>query len=117
MKYFITILVLSLQSISTISAKSRVLIDEKNFEKCSVEIEENYFFGVLAAKKEVENIRFVNFDSLIYIESRDRKNTCNFVFDVYSKQEFIGRAEIVLSKPNWQKISRTITKGNDTARW
>jgi len=115
--FFTISLALSLFCSSTVAAQSRVLIDGTDLEKCSVEIDENYFFGISAAKKEIENISFVTFDAIEFIKSIDSKKTCSFIFDVYSKKELIGRVDIVLSKPYWEKISRSITKDNVTANW
>jgi len=99
MKLAITVLALSIFFCSDITAQDRVLINEKQVEKCSVEIEENFPLGVLAAKREIEEVSFIQFDELIFIESRDGEKRCDFVFDLYSKKKFIGSAEIELSKP------------------
>ena len=117
MKLSATVFILSILFSSNIAAQSRVLLDEKTLDKCSVELEENFALGVLAAKREIEDIRFFKFDELKFIESRDGDKKCYFMFDLYYKKEFLGRAEIELSKPFWQRINRKVVNGNNTARW
>ena len=117
MKFIIVSLVVNLLLPSIVSAESRVLINQKDLRKCSVEIEENYFFGILAAKLQIEKINFINFDSFTFIDSTGDEDTCIFLFNLFSDKEFLGGAEIELSKPDWQKISRRIVKGSDTVHW
>ena len=117
MKALILISIFAIVYTPLSNAQSRLLITEENSQHCQVETEEIFFTGVLAAKIEIENQDFIKLDSLTFIKSNDSETSCDFLFDLHFQKEYLGQAQIVLSKNSWLKISGEISKGNDTARW
>jgi len=101
---------------SILEAKSRVLIGEEEFKKCVVENDGIFFTGIMASKIELETLRFLKFDSITFVKSIDDQSLCKFQFDLSLEKKYLGRAEIVLSKNNWQIVSRKISNGNSVAR-
>ena len=98
----------------------------KNSEQCNVKNDQMLFEGIQKAMEALQELRtkvkVVKVDSINFIETIDKKDRCEFSFDLFYKNIYretihLGRAEIILSKNNWKPTSRGVYKGNDKLSW
>ena len=94
-----------------------------NLKQCNVKNDQVLFEGVQKAMEAIQELRAnIKVDSVNFIQAADQKDRCEFAFDLFrenilSEIIYLGRAEIILSKNNWEPISRGIYEGNNKLTW
>jgi len=116
MKSIYFVLILSILFTLTARADSPVAKKERS-DKCITNNDVVFWAGINAARKAIYKLQAFKFDSVVFVKSVNRINSCEFIFDVFAAGEYFASAEIVLMKSGWKVKNRKLIRGTDEAIW